>query len=394
MTTDSDLELLQRLRNTPRLFEILRGSNETGLALQKQLRAEFRDDIVRAALTLQELRQHAESKFSRAELMWLDRVGYEQSTPELVARHKAKRFTGPVWDYCSGIGSDAIALAERCDVVAVDVSRTACLRTQWNANCYDVADRVRVVCADVESLSDRNGLVHVDPDRRAASQRRTLRIEDYRPALPFLYQLMDEFEGGAIKLGPASNFPGKFAGAEVELVSLHGECKEATVWFGRLAGEMSHRATVLPTGETIAGNPLDAYAPVSPLSQFLYDPGPAVVRAGLIDLLAEERGFARLDNGEEYLTSNELIVTPFARPFEVLAELPNNDRVIRRWFREANIGQVEIKCRHVPIDVEAVRRKLPLSGSDAAVLIFARMAGKTRAVVCRRVVSIGTDRSA
>ena len=72
MTTDSDLELLQRLRNTPRLFEILRGSNETGLALQKQLRAEFRDDIVRAALTLQELRQHAESKFSRAELMWLD----------------------------------------------------------------------------------------------------------------------------------------------------------------------------------------------------------------------------------------------------------------------------------------------------------------------------------
>jgi len=48
----------------------------------------------------------------------------------------------------------------------------------------------------------------------------------------------------------------------------------------------------------------------------------------------------------------------------------------------------------VPIDVEAVRRKLPLSGSDAAVLIFARMAGKTRAVVCRRVVSIGTDRSA
>jgi len=200
---------------------------------------------------------------------------------------------------------------------------------------------------------------------------------------------MDEFDGGAIKLGPASNFPGKFADAEVELVSLNGECKEATVWFGRLAGDISHRATVLPTGETLAGNPLDAYAPVELLSQFLYDPDPAVVRAGLIDLLAEQRGFFRLDNGEEYLTSNDLIETPFVRAFEVLAELPNNDRTIRRWFREADIGQVEIKCRHVPIDVEAIRRKLPLTGSQAAVLIYAKIGGKTRAVTCRRVQCSG-----
>jgi len=389
MTTDNDHELLERLRDTPRLFEILRETNDTGLALQKQLRAQFPDDIVRAALTLQELRGLAGDKFSRADRMWFDRVGFEQSTPETVARHKAQRFTGPVWDYCCGIGSDAIALAGQGDVVSVDLNPAACLRTRWNAEAYDVAARVRVVCADVESLSDRSGLVHIDPDRRAASHRRTLRIEDYRPGLPFLYRLMDEFDGGAIKLGPASNFPGKFADAEVELVSLNGECKEATVWFGRLAGDISHRATVLPTGETLAGNPLDEYAPVELLSQFLYDPDPAVVRAGLIDLLAEQRGFFRLDNGEEYLTSNDLIETPFVRAFEVLAELPNNDRTIRRWFREADIGQVEIKCRHVPIDVEAIRRKLPLTGSQAAVLIYAKIGGKTRAVTCRRVQCSG-----
>ena len=32
------------------------------------------------------------------------------------------------------------------------------------------------------------------------------------------------------------------SGAEIELVSVHGECKEATVWFGSLAGAKSWRA--------------------------------------------------------------------------------------------------------------------------------------------------------
>jgi hypothetical protein len=65
--------------------------------------------------------------------------------------------------------------------------------------------------------------------------------------------------------------------------------------------------------------------------------------------------------------------------------LPNNDREIRRYFRGAGIGRLEIKCRRIPIDVESLRRKLPLSGQKAAVLIFARLNGRARALVCRRV---------
>jgi hypothetical protein len=196
---------------------------------------------------------------------------------------------------------------------------------------------------------------------------------------------MSEFKGGAIKLSPAANFVGKFPGAEIELVSLNGECKEATVWFGELGTPDLWRATVLPAGETLAGNPLDAFADVGPLGGYIYDPDPAVVRSGLVNLLSEKQGFTRLDDAEEYLTSNELIESSFARPFEVLAELPNNDREIRRYFRESEFGQLEIKCRHIPIQAETVRRKLELPGREAGVLVFARVEGKARAVVCRRI---------
>jgi hypothetical protein len=92
-----------------------------------------------------------------------------------------------------------------------------------------------------------------------------------------------------------------------------------------------------------------------------------------------------LDDEEEYLTADQALHSPFARPFQVLAQLSNNDREIRSYFRGSGVGQLEIKCRRIPVVAEAVRRKLPLTGDDSAVLIFARISGRARAVVCRRL---------
>jgi len=389
MLEHDECELLRRLRQTPRLFELLEAGFDSELRRQRELREQFPDDLVRAALLLAELRRKGAAKFRLAPQMWFDRRGLEQATGEVVAQHKARRFTGRVWDFCTGIGGDLLALAEHCDVIGVDRSPAACLRAQWNAEVYGVSGRAQLVCAPVETISDRTGWLHVDPDRRPGAKggRRTLRIEDAIPGLDDLRQYMAAFAGGAIKLSPAANFAGKFPHAEIELTSVAGECKEATIWFGELAQPGVWRATVLPEGATLAGNPLDADVCTGPLEGFLYDPDPSVVRSGLIDLLAQQAGLMRLDDAEEYLTSTSPVDTPFARRFEVLADLANNDREIRRYFREADFGQVEIKCRHIPIDSDKVRRKLSLTGSGSAVLIFARVAGRARAVVCRRVTS-------
>ena len=192
------------------------------------------------------------------------------------------------------------------------------------------------------------------------------------------------FRGGAIKLSPAGNFGGKFSDVEIELISLNGECKEAVIWFGELGEKDRWRATVLPSGASLFGDPMEAYPEFGPLQRYLFDPDGAIIRAGLIDLMAERLQMQRLDESEEYLTSNSSSDSEFVRSFEVLEELPNNDREIRRYFRNSDFGRVEIKCRHIPIDVEAVRRKLPLPGDQPGVLIFVRVQGKARAVVCRR----------
>ncbi len=380
-----ECRVLHALRQTPEILELIADWTDAELGLQAMLRRQYPNDLVRAALSLHELRRRAKGKFTRGDSMWLDRVGLEQSTSETVARHKALRFEGPAWDLCCGIGGDAVALAERCEVTAVDLNPASCLRTEWNAAVYDVGSRVTTLCADVASLTELAGLVHVDPDRRAGSGGRVSRVEDYEPGLPFLHELMTRCRGGAIKVGPASNFGGKFDGVEIELVSLAGECKEATIWFGELAGKAPFRATALPTGETIAGHPLDASASLAPLGRYLYDPDPAVVRAGMIDLVAERFGLNRLDGAEEYLTGDNLAASAFVEPFEVLADLPNNESELRAWLRTSDFGQLEIKCRHIPIQADVLRRRLPLPGDQPGVLIFARCDGKARAIVARRV---------
>jgi hypothetical protein len=186
-------------------------------------------------------------------------------------------------------------------------------------------------------------------------------------------------------VGPASNFGGKFAGAEIELVSLRGECKEATVWFGELAGPHPCRATVLPEGLTLAGHPLSDSAPVTPLQAYLYDPDPAVVRSGLVDLCAVQLGLSRLDPAEEYLTADQLVDSPFVTPFRVTAELPNNERDLRQRLRESGAGVYEIKSRHIPIQADLIRRRLPIAGEKEVTLIFARLNRKARIVIAERV---------
>jgi len=389
-----DFDLLRRLRATPEVFRQIEALSGPELALQNRLRAQFPADLVRGALTLVDLRRRAASKFSRPSQLWFDRVGLEQSTAEAVARHKARRFhgRGRVLDFCCGIGGDAIQLAARCEVVAVDRDPAACLCTQWNAEAYEAAGHLEVLCADIETIADRGGLLHIDPDRRparaaggaSAGGRRSLKLEDGSPNLESLTQLTKEFRGGAIKTSPASNFGGKFPFAEVELVSLKGECKEATIWFGELAEPGLWRATALPSGESLSGDPLSAVAPLAPLGRYLINPDPALVRAGLIDLYAVRQGLSRLDDAEEYLTGDAIPDSYLSQEFEVVAQLPNNEREIRDYFRNSDVGSLEIMCRRIPIDIEGTRRRLSLSGREPAVLIFARIEGRARAVVCRR----------
>jgi hypothetical protein len=261
-----------------------------------------------------------------------------------------------------------------------------CIRTVWNAEVWGVAARLKTQCLDVTASDWTGQIVHVDPDRRTGSDRPTKRLEQYQPDLEWMQNLTRSASGGGIKLGPASNFLQKFPGCEIELISLHGECREATVWFGSLAGASSFRATTLPSGETISAEPLSAWTNTTPHpGAFLFDPDPAIVRSGLLDVLAEQHELLRLDTEEEYLTGDRLPQTDFVTGFQVEAVLPHSMKELRQYLRTSPSQHYEIKCRRISTETDAVRRQLPRGDEAPRVILFAKVAGHGAIVVARRI---------
>lgn len=383
-----DVVMIEQLRATPEVLAAVAACSPAERASQKSLRGRFPDELVRAAVGLQEARERAVGRLPHAERLWLTRTGLEQATAWDVAVHKAKRFAGcgEVVDLCCGIGSDAAALSHHGQVMAVDRSPAMVLRATWNAEILGQPERFEARCGDVTAEDWAGRFVHADPDRRDGRDRPARWLEDYQPGLDWMQRLVATARGGAIKVGPASDFPGKFPGCEIELVSLGGECREATIWFGELVGAEPAQATNLTTGESLAGNPAATRRRLADtIGTFLCDPDPAVVRSGLVDVLAERHGMARLDAEEEYLTADARPATSLTTAFAVEAVLPPGIKDLRRHLRQQPAHHYEIKCRRLAIDVEETRRQLPIGDAPPCVIIFCRMAGRARAVIARRL---------
>ena len=350
-------------------------------------------EFVTAALRLAGARRRAAGKFVRSSEMWLDSTGVEQSTDERVARFKAARFrrligSEPVIDLCCGVGIDALALAEAGRVIAVDRAPERCRRVHWNLEVYGVGGRGLVVCADAERFGTLEGRwVHIDPDRRAVpggTGRRARSISDYAPGLPFLQKLRSEAVGGAIKLSPASDFEAHFDDPrlEIELVSLDGECKEATVWFGR-AASCRRRATMLPVGATFSDHdgPDSTAALVAAPVDWLYTPDPTLIRAGLLDRFAVKHGLKRAGPGVDWLTGPEL-ESPFLTRYAVQALLPLDFKQLKRELKARQLVPQTIKVRGLDVAPEELRRRLGLdAGRSTTLLLYAPPGGRGRAQV-------------
>lgn len=343
--------------------------------------------FVNAAVRIVETRRRAAEKFSRADRMWFDAVGLEQSTAEIVAIHKANRFAGTtaVIDLCSGIGGDTLAIGQVADVISVDADPTMGMRAKWNAEIYGCEPRVKVVTARAEAYERIGAYVHIDPDRRAASGRRAMSVSDYVPGLDFLNQLIADSEGGGIKLSPASDFAEHFSSHEVELISWNGECKEATVWFGALKS-CHRRATRLPTGLTYVGRePTKVRANHGMLADWIYDPDPALVRSGLIDDFAEVHQLYRPFAGVDLLGSKERVETGWLQAFEVDSVHKLDIKTLKKLVLEREIGSLEIKPRGSDIRPEELRKQLRPEGPNAATLFVIRKVDQTQVVVARRL---------
>ena len=349
--------------------------------MAERLRDRWPVDLVAAAGEQAELRLRAAAKFTRAGAMLLTRDGLEQSTGELVARHRAARFaglTGRVVDLCCGIGGDIAAIGSVVagPVVGVDRDELHAICARHNAAAYDVDAQVAV--ADVVDLRLAGAsAVFVDPARRAGDRR-----GGSSPPLEWCFAV----PAGrvCVKAAPGVDKDVVPAGWEVEFVADHRSLKEAVLWSPAWATAGS-RATVLPSGDTLVADRDTPPAPVRAPGAFLLDPSPAVTRAGAVADLAALVNAWQVDEQIAFLSADEPLRSPFGRGLVVEASLPFAVKPLTAELRRLDIGRVEIRRRGLAGDVDELKRRLRTDGRRTATVVLTRVVNKPWSFICSDV---------
>ena len=348
------------------------------LRAQTALRRTAEPAHVAAALTQATLRRRAAEKFGPdAARMYFTPDGLEQATRRPVADHRAARLaagsTRTLIDLGCGIGGDLLAAARvgiTCAGVDLDAVRVEVARANLEALGLPGA----VMVADVAGVDTAPfDVAFADPARRTG-RGRTFDVDDWTPPWPFVEGLLRR--DSCVKVAPGIPHDIVPAGVEAEWVSDQGEVKEAALWSGRLA-TTARRATVIGRGglATLTDED-DPGADVVPVGRFLYEPDGAVIRAGLVTAVAAGVEGGLIDEHLAYVTAGRSFSTPFARGYEVLEELPYREKALRAALRERNVGALTIKKRGVDVVPDQLRKRLALTGDEAATIVLARAAGR------------------
>jgi THUMP domain-containing protein len=378
------------------------------LAVAAALRREYPASLAAAAVAQHELRLAAREKFSRAMEMLFTRAGYEQSSSETIARHRAARFGGArrVADLCCGIGGDLIALAapprpaapespespepkSPDTVLAVDRDEIHARLAVHNAGVYGAGGRVRACVADVRDIAlDGIDAVFIDPARRAGTRRFPAGVS--QPPLDWCLALAGQVPAVCVKAAPG--LPAELIppGWEAEFIADGRDLKEAVLWSPAFA-TAQRRATILPAGDTLTRAPTRALAgpgtgadpvDVTEPGAYLLDPSPAVTRAGLVEDLARLLGARKIDPRIAFLTADREVATPFARTLRVVESAPWNEKRFAARLRELGVGAADIRRRGLAGDVDQIRRRLKLSGPHRATVVLTRVNDKPWGLIC------------
>ena len=370
-------------------------------------------------ISLAQARTRARAKFGeRARTLMLTQEAAEQATRPVIAHYRAQRLrpvAGTVADLGCGIASDsAVYAADRGAVVAVELDP---LTASFAAKNLEFCPQARVYSGDVsgyvhgellDAAGEPVGMVWMDPARRelrGAKKAHTERLFDpeaFSPPFSFVLNLARTGVPMGVKLGPGFPHEGipspediaseanPNPRVEAEWIQSEGSLAELVLWFNALAQEGVARSATsvheLPMEETIphegtaeTGALLPAYEAVSfrsPLTaeeakqsvdvpaslpqpgDYLLEPAPAVVRSHLVAEFAQSIGAHLLDEHLAYLYSAELVEHPLVACYEVLEEIPLQEKQLKRWVREQGFTALTIKKRGVDIVPEQLRARL------------------------------------
>jgi hypothetical protein len=116
--------------------------------------------------------------------------------------------------------------------------------------------------------------------------------------------------------------------------------------------------------------------------QWLVEPDPALIRAGLVADAAIRFGGALLDETIAYFSTDEKPESPWVRAWRILDWMPFNVKKLRAYLRERGVGSVTVKKRGTAVTPDELIAHLKLKGSESRTVVLTRCLSQQVVLVC------------
>jgi hypothetical protein len=330
-------------------------------------------------------------------------LSVEQASSEATAKFKAGLFeVDKMADLTGGMGVDAGFFAQKAQSLTYVEQNAALLEaTRHNFQTLGIAG-VDWYQGTAESfLATHPGgldLIYLDPARRHDAKGKVFQLADCTPdVLQLKTLLFQKARRVLLKTAPlldlkeAARQLGQVAG--IRVVAAQGECREVLYLLEPHTPSWENvpiQAVHLQEGGMAIftfhwQEEQEAMAILSPPLQYLYEPNPAILKAGAFKSFGLRYGLGKLHTHTHLYTSAQLVEHVPARCFVV-------DQVCRydRKAVQAAVpdGRANITCRNFPDTPDQVRKKLGLKDGGEVYLFAATVMEQQKVIVVGRKVEV------
>ncbi|MCK5050665.1 MAG: methyltransferase domain-containing protein [Candidatus Cloacimonetes bacterium] len=373
MNINKLLEFLQKKDNV-RFFKELQDLKHISINDIQQLLSSNLDKPIKEMLTQIKLQKRNISKIPISQELLFTELGVQQASSWKLAQYHAKKFKAfdKVADLCCGIGVDLISIAKgKEQVYAVDLDEDTLKLAEYNCRNQNL-NNINYKFGEAQEFDQQVDAIFIDPDRRPGSSRK-IAPEEYSPPFSKIMELRNICPNIAVKLSPALdynrlNLP---IDSTLEFVSENGTLKEILLCMGELATKNCERkAVLLPSNLTLQNSSIKIK--VTNIQKYLFEPDPAVIRAGLVQELGNKIDYNLIDSKLALLTGSQIVQSNYGKIYEVLEIMKYDLKKVRKYVRENEIGELIIKTRGFPESVEKFRKKIKLKGNNSVVMFILR----------------------
>ena len=327
------------------------------------------------------------------DLLFPVHLSIEQCSSEASAKYKANLLEGETFaDLTGGLGIDTYFISQHFQQ-ADYVERQTELCDLAKHNFEVLKADVRVWNETAEEYLRHctpKDCIFIDPARRDEHGRKTVSISDCTPDVAALQEmLLEKAEKVMVKLSPMLDITKALEElhhvSEVHVVAVANECKELDVVMERdYQGEPKFVCVNLLTQQpelrfTMEEERNCQSRLAEGVSNYLYEPNPAVMKAGCFRLLTERYDVLKLHKNSNLYTSEHLVPDFPGRIFKVEGWTSYNKKLKQTLL--ASVEKASIAVRNFPLSVAELRKILKIGDGDETYLFATTLKGERKVVI-------------